>query len=241
MSSPSVYETLRQHDESSDTLDVEERAGMGIDEENLGHRFEEDDLDHADAAAALGESPATSDQTTPFLPDDGKSEREGSPKQHGRSRHTFHRPRWMTHQAGILPAEEGDDEVPASLLIEAGQQEAIDAQTASKAPVTEAPSPPVPGPSTVEVRAQWQRVRAQQNLYASVPSRPMRRKPAIKNWRGLSMIDPRERAMWRWANVDNLDNFLKDVYDYYLGNGIWSIMLNRALNLLSVVTGTIRI
>lgn len=38
--------------------------------------------------------------------------------------------------------------------------------------------------------------------------------------------------MWRWANVEDLDNFIKDVYIYFLGNGIWSIFLGRALNLL---------
>jgi autophagy-related protein 9 len=40
--------------------------------------------------------------------------------------------------------------------------------------------------------------------------------------------------MWRWANVEDLDNFLKDVYTYFLGNGIWSILLTRVLNLLYV-------
>jgi len=46
------------------------------------------------------------------------------------------------------------------------------------------------------------------------------------------MIHPKEQAMWRWANVENLDNFLKDVYDYFLGNGIKCILLGRVLNLL---------
>jgi autophagy-related protein 9 len=50
----------------------------------------------------------------------------------------------------------------------------------------------------------------------------------------MAMIDPKEKAMWMWANVENLDNFLKDVYTYFLGNGIWSILLNRALSLLYV-------
>ncbi|OAX81033.1 hypothetical protein ACJ72_04627 [Emergomyces africanus] len=40
--------------------------------------------------------------------------------------------------------------------------------------------------------------------------------------------------MWRWANVENLDNFLADVYDYFLGNGIKSILLSRVLNLLTL-------
>ncbi len=48
----------------------------------------------------------------------------------------------------------------------------------------------------------------------------------------MSMMDPKERALWMWANVENLDNFLQDVYDYFLGNGIWSVLLSRLLNLL---------
>ena len=39
--------------------------------------------------------------------------------------------------------------------------------------------------------------------------------------------------MWRWTNVQNLDNFLNDVYNYYIGKGIWSILLARVLNLLT--------
>lgn len=54
-----------------------------------------------------------------------------------------------------------------------------------------------------------------------------------------AMVSSRERALWKWANVDNLDNFLHDVYGYFLGNGIYSILLSRMLNLLTMafVTG----
>jgi autophagy-related protein 9 len=63
------------------------------------------------------------------------------------------------------------------------------------------------------------------------------RRPRLKVWGhpNLAAVDPKEKAMWLWANVENLDNFLKDVYTYFLGNGMWSILLNRALSLLYVV------
>lgn len=48
-------------------------------------------------------------------------------------------------------------------------------------------------------------------------------------------LPPKERAMWMWANVTNLDIFLQDVYDYYLGNGWYCIALQRFLNLTVVV------
>lgn len=41
-----------------------------------------------------------------------------------------------------------------------------------------------------------------------------------------------KKAEWRWANVSNLDNFIRDVYDYYHGYGIWAILLERFLHLL---------
>lgn len=53
--------------------------------------------------------------------------------------------------------------------------------------------------------------------------------------RVTGMVSPKERALWRWANVENLDNFLMEVYEYFLGNGIYSIILSKVLNLLSVI------
>nr|XP_018261956.1 autophagy-like protein 9 [Kwoniella dejecticola CBS 10117]OBR84114.1 autophagy-like protein 9 [Kwoniella dejecticola CBS 10117] len=42
-----------------------------------------------------------------------------------------------------------------------------------------------------------------------------------------------EKALWKWVNVEDLDGFLQEVYDYYKGKGIWCIALARALNLLT--------
>lgn len=55
-----------------------------------------------------------------------------------------------------------------------------------------------------------------------------------KNFSALpafKLLNPRERALWKWANVENLDLFLQEVYSYFLGNGIYCILLNRALNM----------
>lgn len=48
------------------------------------------------------------------------------------------------------------------------------------------------------------------------------------------MISAKDRALWKWANIRNLDVFLQEVYGYFLGNGIYSILLSRALNLLTL-------
>ncbi|GAA5868016.1 hypothetical protein JCM8547_000782 [Rhodosporidiobolus lusitaniae] len=47
-------------------------------------------------------------------------------------------------------------------------------------------------------------------------------------------MSARERALWRWVNVEDLDGFLQQVYLYYVGKGIWAIGLERVLNLLTV-------
>ncbi|KAG1766246.1 autophagy protein Apg9-domain-containing protein [Suillus placidus] len=57
-----------------------------------------------------------------------------------------------------------------------------------------------------------------------------RSQPSPKPMCGL---DDYERALWDWVNVYNLDAFLQEVYLYYEGKGIYSIALERGLNLLS--------
>lgn len=49
------------------------------------------------------------------------------------------------------------------------------------------------------------------------------------------LLDPTERALWMWANVDNLDVFLQQVYSYFLGNGMYCILLTRALNMATIL------
>jgi autophagy-related protein 9 len=41
--------------------------------------------------------------------------------------------------------------------------------------------------------------------------------------------------MWRWVNVTNLDNFIRDVYDYYRDSGLRCILLARFLHLMYVL------
>jgi hypothetical protein len=41
-----------------------------------------------------------------------------------------------------------------------------------------------------------------------------------------------DRTMWRWANVENMDDFFNRVYEYFQGKGIYCILLARFLNLL---------
>ena len=209
-----MYETLRQHDELSDQSDLEERAGMTLDEVNIGtgfHDYEPDAL--TDATVNKIGSPRV---------------RYSSRQSQGSAaRKVQSRPR-TPHAAARANMDDLDDEVPQSLLIEDNQ----DPTLLSRAEQDSVLPPPVSGPSSRATRAKWQATQEQQRLHQERVLPRAYSKENSGRGQPLGMMDPKDRAMWMWANVENLDNFLKDVYDYYIGNGIWCILLNRMLNLL---------
>ncbi|KAL9598786.1 MAG: hypothetical protein Q9219_004284 [cf. Caloplaca sp. 3 TL-2023] len=209
--SPSIYQTLRQQDESSDQSDVEQRAAMAVDEENLRGDFYDYEFDAAveDVAANHNREESKGIQQLYQAP----------------------LPRQMPRTPSSMPeAGEEDDEVPRSLLIEDNEAAVLPLSEQQPKPITS----PVPGLGTKASKAKWRAVQEQQRLHTHSPhpqglsDRPARPAP------GLAIASPREQAMWRWVNVEDLDNFLGDVYEYFLGNGIWSILLNRLLNLLTL-------
>lgn len=226
--SPSIYETIRQDDDASDDSDVEERAGMTLGDENSRTPLQgprPDDADHrvtTQSAAFLGQQPP------------GPSSGSRPVKKKPRGSHAS-RPQWLRTSPQALEAEEGDDDVPASLLVEG-------------ADVHEDSKPPPPPPqhhrsrsgasarwkSPDASRRRWEAARAQQPLHPPTPPPGPPRPRGDGGIPGLASASPRDKAMWRWTNVENLDNFLKDVYIYFIGNGIWSIMLHRILNLLTL-------
>lgn len=213
--SPSVYETLRQHDQSSDQSDIEERAGMALDEESGGVAFRDYELD--DALADATANPVHSSM-------------QAKPKGKARvtSRRVFPSQRRSQASPNLAEADELDDDVPLSLLIEG--EDGVD-PAVSGGPRRET-SLPVPGHTNKGTKAKWQTTQEQQQLHQDLGRRNLAHRDLVQRGRPFSIIDPKEKAMWRWANVENLDNFLKDVYDYFLGNGIWCIILSRILNLL---------
>ncbi|KAK3172209.1 hypothetical protein Dsin_033142 [Dipteronia sinensis] len=218
----SIYETIRQHDDDSDGSDVEERAGLALDVRNL----EEDtrDYDPHDAQSVYNnlESVRRDDIRA------GKKTRTRSSKvmrKLGKSRR-------VQRGRDLVDVEEADDDVPASLLIEG----AVDLQPHELENLPPPPHQTSPEPSlNNQTRTQWERAQAAQELHPNAritSTRQFARTTSVGT--ALAMADPREKAMWRWANVQNLDNFLYDVYNYYLNHGFWSIMLQRAISLLTV-------
>ncbi len=213
LGTPSVYETLRQQDESSDQSDVEERAGMAIDEENLGGRFQDHEQEEGLFDAVASQATEATFRTSVGNPRD-TSRRAGQMSKR------------LQKSTRRDEMDEMDDEVPQSLLVEGDQDVPMDKLHQVIRP------PPVTGPTTRETRAKWQVTQEQQQLHQDMNFTRRQHGNPPRQGLPLASLDPKEMAMWRWANVENLDNFLKDVYDYFLGNGFWCILLCRLLNLL---------
>lgn len=219
--SPSIYETMRQHDDESETSDFEDRAGLALDERNLGEISENLDFEHAGLSA--------SQITTKS--NHGQGRLHGVRDRSTRVTEGVSRPRWMRRSQKLLDVEEADDDVPASLLFEGGDVQQIH-------DLPNLPPPPSFSPDLTPVTRKTGHQRIQDQPFSQgrprrTPSR--RTKPSIApGFSPLAMADPKEKAMWRWTNVENLDNYLHEVYMYFLDHGFWSIILRRTLNLMTL-------
>lgn len=198
---PSIYEDLRAGDDVHDADDVEERAGMAIDEENLGTRYQDQDYDLNDALFAPNDSQLATESTAFIPPTNTPRTKKGKGKRISRS------PR-------ILGDDDGDDDVPQSLLIEEEAEDMGGPSQPAAPRISPEQGKPGPVPEQRPVDDNGDRAR-------SVPLRP-----------GVFSASPKEKAMWMWINVTNLDRFMGEVYAYYRGAGIWCICLDRLINIL---------
>ncbi|WPK27753.1 hypothetical protein PUMCH_005153 [Australozyma saopauloensis] len=53
--------------------------------------------------------------------------------------------------------------------------------------------------------------------------------------RNRRLIPPKEKALYLWANIVNMDDFLADLYYYYRGKGLVSIVMGRAVDIFILV------
>jgi autophagy-related protein 9 len=218
-------EALPRRPSHTSADDVESNAAMAIDEENLNEPFQDQDLEQLLAEAAESEAGT---EATPFVPvEKGRRRSSGSKRT----------PKWMkeSRKTGM---DDDDDDVPQSLMLQGGndakpKREGKERRLSANARDHQPPPPlPVPGPSTMTAQAQWEATRTQQRLYDHAPGPDRHTTPSRLPGAGILTANPRERALWRWANVENLDGFLYSVYYYYAKDGIWSICLRRLFGLL---------
>lgn len=222
----SIYRAIKQHEQlASDDGDVSDAANA-VDDENIQEHFQDQDLDQLliqetdsriTVASIVTNDPASS-QPAPL--DLQQSVVKGT----GSLRYG---------QAGEnANGTSNERDVPDSLLME--DRDSTRASSAQRAPdLTGSRLPaPVPGPRSKTSKVQWAAGQPQQRLYDDMP--PMNSVAELQSLNGPVIADPSERAMWMWANVENLDNFLAEVYAYFRGRGIWSLLLARCFEQLTL-------
>ncbi|KAG9232345.1 autophagy-related protein 9 [Amylocarpus encephaloides] len=228
----SIYEELREHDEGSEP-DIEEQAGLALDEENL--RFRDEELEHEEVFNGE-DSRITVGSGAPFLSHDGNRLLDGAVG--GKRNRDEETSKCVPQSPRLLDDEDADadDDVPQSLLIEdhviAGPSSP--SQPRNRPQKQRKRQPAIPGPSSRENRAHWEAAQAQQQLHQDTrqdyQSRT-RERPAAQMFTG----SPKDKAMWRWNNVTNIDNFLHGVYHYYRGCGFWCIVMAMSLSILQQI------
>ncbi|KAK3346232.1 autophagy protein Apg9-domain-containing protein, partial [Lasiosphaeria hispida] len=212
----SFYDELRGG--RDEAYEVEDRAGL-LDEENLNHNFHEYDLENAEG---LGVDDSRLTLGEPANPVPGRRGHSAS-RSHGAGGMA-----WNTHD------DDGDNDVPASLLVEHQDMDMTGSPGQQRRRQGEHRATAVPGPS--KARSQWETTQAQQRLHNDDVFGPSERGKGTPNTfiTGVITGSAKKKAEWRWANVSNLDNFIKDVYDYYQGCGMWCILMERVLHLINV-------
>lgn len=214
--SASIYETLRQNDAAensdSDTDDLEERAGM-LPSEN-GPEHDEDGVDDDESTFELRHQPPAPASSS-FL---AQSTQRPFFSNMSRSRgNRYAPPRFRDEEP------DDNDEVPASLLFEPGGHGAAGGGRQVRGGVSEPGKMTGGGPGpTTEASRKRNLTEDQQWAAATAQAHQRGDEPEVKEVRRqarLGLIDPKERALWKWANVENLDNFLNDVNNIsYLSN-----------------------
>lgn len=189
----SIYETIRQQDdeeESDSAEDLEARAGL-----RAAHYDE--DLEGPEDY----ELRPPPDLTESIFPQGQKQRVRGG------SRAAASGPSRLNYMSGVLPEPDTEaDEVPGSLLVERtghalGFHEPYRDDVHGSASGAGRPSPS----RKTNIHTHWAEPQPTRNRDPTPPSQEEIRQARI------GLIDPKSRAMWRWANVENVDNFLHDV------------------------------
>lgn len=214
----SFYRQLR------DDPDLDNRAVSDLDEENLAHNFHNDDLDHAET---LGLDDSRISTRSPI--EQARGTRHGAPLRDGQHPES----RWLLHD------DDGDNDVPASLLVEGPSGGPSEPQAATSSPRRQRrPGNSGGQPNRRRIEAQWETAQARQRLHQDDEYGPAHRRDARSGLPSSGnpglVASPKEKAMFRWANVSNLDVFIHAVYEYYVGAGLWCIILDRTLHLMYV-------
>ncbi|KAK5995799.1 Autophagy-related protein 9 [Cladobotryum mycophilum] len=212
----SFYEELRTRDDDH----VDEEAGLNLDEDNLRQHFHELDPE----SLVAGDSRITVDSAIYG----GRSQVERVPR-HPDGRHEA-APRWQHLD------DDADNDVPESLLVEAnGAVPLLNATTGRAARKNRLQTGSARGAPSTQARGQWDNTAAHPQPPEAVSRGHTSTAQPRSIMSGTITGGRREKALWRWVNTTNLDSFMRDVYDYYEGGGIWCILCSNALWLLETL------
>ncbi|KPM40188.1 Autophagy-related protein 9 [Neonectria ditissima] len=216
----SFYEQLRSQGDDGYMDDH-----PGLDEENLGEHFNDFDPE----SLAVDDSRMTVESAGFDTKDNTRPNRHATA--HARRSSGGPSSRWPVHQD-----DEVDNDVPASLLVEPNEAENLLPGSSRRTARQPDPTPQsAAGPSSAKARAQWETATTQQRLHQEDPFNAPSGAQRTPLMRGIVSGGPREKALWRWVNTSNLDSFMRDVYDYYEGGGLWCILCANALWLLETL------
>lgn len=132
--------------------------------------------------------------------------------------------RWPYHD------EDVENDVPASLLVESNEQEPK--RTLQSMHTHHDTTPLHAGKFDRQPKAQWQATTVHQHMHPNSQQSDISIQQPRSLMNGLAPGGRREKALWRWVNISNLDSFMRDVYDYYEGGGLLCILCSNALWLL---------
>jgi autophagy-related protein 9 len=203
-----------QHRRGSASTD--ERHEMDIDEENFGVRFEEQDLAHLLEEASSSQITSESRALSP------EARRNAPPGINTANRI----PAWRQPAPARPVPFDDDDDVPQSLLLEGGHNAGPSSNRRN-----EGLPMPVPGPTTRQTRAQWDATRTQQQLHVEDRSSGPARTWGNTSRPGHFAADAKEKALWMWVNQTDLDSYMTEAYDYYVGCGMYSMLLRKTITL----------
>lgn len=192
----SLYETLRQQDDDDSDNPDDLEAGVGM--RAARHDEELEGPNDYELRAPLDLTESQYSQTGP------RQQSMFGARPRSRSGDS---PRLNYMSAQLPELDTEADEVPASLLVErtgsGAREHQRDVVRRSKVPAHSTLRQG--GPAKPRAHAHWAESE-------TIPRRGEQlRTQAEHHQARMGLIDPKQRALWKWANVENLDNFLHDV------------------------------
>lgn len=217
-STKSFYQQLR--DPSTGSMDTRGLEGDRMDDGHLATEPRNDyGRDTRDTMQSRAKNSRATGQRSVKPPLTGDIDEENGPEA---------RPQGVKHAIGWeVQEEEVDNDVPESLLVETHGPlpSHIDAR---QKPLNSSDQGGGSDNRRRQGRAPPQKVRGTIQLPQSMSHTTLLHPRSASR---TATGNAREQALWRWANVTNLDVFMKDVYEYYLGSGFWCIICERVIHL----------